>query len=198
MALRERFQSRNLLRNYRRIEIEITNILHTGLIVGIGEGHILLETIPEDNSDARKLIKIYAILLVILTLVIINQLPSIMITMYPELDPTYEPSHTMRTWIEPKNDTFTLHMDLYLVESEVGTIGSRFLGTGVRVDPSDNPEDVGFLYALPEDTSILWVEAYVYEDVRFTSRVEIGTRKTISLPGFPFDILITIWHGEQQ
>ncbi|MCK5238495.1 MAG: hypothetical protein KAR33_03035 [Candidatus Thorarchaeota archaeon] len=157
----------------------------------------MLEVIPEENSESRKLLKIFGVLLTVLLLLTLTQLPSIMIALNPELDPTYEPSHTITVWIEPKNYTFHLHMNFYLAENEVGDRESRQMGKTIRVDSFDDPENVGVLYAIQEGTSVLWIEFYVDEDVRVTADVMIGIQKSINLLGFPIEILIVPWHGEQ-
>jgi hypothetical protein len=155
-----------------------------------------LDLVPDEGIDTVRIIPVFIILVVLLITVV--SLPFLLSPPSPSEDLDNYPSHTRTILIESTNSTFHLCVDYYLRESEVGTIESRLLGTTYFIEPFDDTESVGYLYNLPPDITVLWIESYIEEsdDVRVTSHVEIGVEKTVSLPGCSFSILITQWHGE--
>jgi hypothetical protein len=110
-------------------------------------------------------------------------------TTYTPEDPTY----TITVWIEPSNYTFHLHIDFFLQASDTGDNNKRYGGYVIKVEPYDGPQNELQNTRLPSNLETVWVDVYVDEMVKRTSSLDIGQKKTITIPDHIVEMLIVPW-----
>lgn len=143
----------------------------------------------------RKPLAVVILLILIppITVYTINAMYNIYLDNNPELDPTYEISHSLTVWIAPREEEFHLHLDFYGSEQDVYSEINRYSGLSIRVQPLDDEEKKIYLYTIPESLLSVWVKIYFDQSTKepcIILRIDLGQKITTTLIGREISILV--------
>ncbi|TFG10842.1 hypothetical protein EU538_00630 [Candidatus Thorarchaeota archaeon] len=118
--------------------------------------------------------------------------------LFPQTDPTYEPSHYITLSAEPANLTYKIELSFYLTEGEARAETNRLGSTTLEVDPNVTGGIESPAYGLPTEPEMFWIRVGLGRQVdeQWTWRYEVyalivGTERPFNLQGHVFCLLVT-------